>query len=394
MLIDRHDPNMPLNSPVLFLTSWYPTPENPTHGIFIQQHAKALAQFTPVIVVYAYSTHQKVDSQIQVKITGNLTELILPYPKTKNSFPGIKQYIQNKNYQNAYKTLLNYLIQHSIKITAIQVNVVFPVAMVLQLFKNHFKVKHTIAEHWSGYLPEDANYKGTLIKHYTKPCFAGASKIWHVSEKQKQSLIQHGLTGNFELLYNAVDTSVFKRTGLEKNKKVTFLHVSSLVEREKNMKGTFEALKILQNKKLDFDLIIIGGDDVHIAETKRLQNTIGLTNVSYKSIQPKEVIAQYMNQCHALLLFSNFEGMPVVALEALACGLPFFGSTVGHLPNLIAENNFGELAEPKDVQSFANHLENFILGNYKFDETGMQQFISNHASYEAVGKQLFDFYKT
>ena len=103
MLIDRYDPNMSLNSSVLFLTSWYPTPENPTHGIFIQQHAKALAQFTPVIVVYAYSTHQKTDCQIQVKITGNLTELILPYPKTKNSFAIIKRYIQNKNYQNDNK---------------------------------------------------------------------------------------------------------------------------------------------------------------------------------------------------------------------------------------------------------------------------------------------------
>lgn len=394
MLTDRYDPNMSLNSSILFLTSWYPTPENPTHGIFIKQHAKALARFTPVIVVYAYSTNQPVQNKVQITVTSNLTELILPYQKTKISFPIIKHIGQLKNYKNAYKTLLNYLIQHSVKVSAIQVNVVFPVAMALHLFKNYYKVKHTIAEHWSGYLPEDGNYKGFALNYFTKKTFREATKIWHVSEKQKQSLIQHGLTGNFELLYNAVDTSVFKRTGLKKNKKITFLHVSSLVEREKNLTGTFKALKLLQDKNMDFDLIIIGGNENAIESTKKVQQQIGLSNVSYQGYLSSEKISEAMNQCHALLLFSHFEGMPVVVLEALACGLPFFGSTVGHLPNLIAENNFGELAEPKDVQSFANHLENFMLGKYKFDETGMQKFISNHASYEAVGKQLFSFYKT
>lgn len=391
MLTDRYDPNMSLNSSVLFLTSWYPTPENPTHGIFIRNHAKALALYTKVVVVYAYSTNQKTLNEIEIKTTGNLTELILPYPKTNSNIPILKQIIQSKAFSKAYQTLLKYLIEHSCSISAIQLNVIFPMAIALPIFNAHFKSIYTIVEHWSGYLPEDGNYKGAILKSFTKQAVQKASKIWVISEKQKQSMIAHGLTGNYELIYNAVNTSIFKITNAEKNKKTTFLHVSSLVEREKNLTGTFNALKKIQNKGLDFDLIIVGGNNDSITQTKQIQKQIGLTNVSYKGHQSPEKISELMNQCHALLLFSHFEGMPVVALEAMACGLPVFASEVGHLPQMIS-NDFGKLANT--VEEFERHLENFILGNYSFNSEAMQQFIFNHASYEAVGKQLFDFYKT
>lgn len=391
MLNDLSDP-MHLNKPVLFLASWYPTQLDPTHGIFIQNHAKALARFTKVIVVYAYSVKESASNEIKIVSDGNLTEIRLDYAKSGIAIPFAKQFSQFNNYVNAYKKLLQYLIDHHIDISAIQVNVAFPISMVVDLFKKHFNVKHTIVEHWSGYLPEDGNYKGNIIKHYTKNCFKKVSKIWYVSEKQKQALVGYGLTGNFELLYNAVDTSVFKIELKEKSKRTTFLHVSSLVEREKNLSGTFKALRLVQDKGLDFELLIIGGNAESIVETKKLQKSAGLNNVTYLGYQNKEQIGSCMNRCNALLLFSHFEGMPVVTLEALACGLPVFASTVGQLPNLI-NDDFGKLSPPNDVQHFATHIENFILKKYSFDSQKMSQFISQNASYDAVGNQMFDFYK-
>lgn len=385
---------MHLNKAVLFLTSWYPTQQDPTHGIFIQNHAKALARFTNVVVVYAYSIEGITESEIQVTQEGNLTEVLLAYPKTNISIPFAKQYAQFSNYINAYKKLLRYLITHKIEVSSIQLNVVFPAAMILNLFKDHFKVKHTIVEHWSGYLPEDGNYKGSIVKHYIKAAFKNASKVWYVSEKQKQALISHGLKGNFELLYNAVDASVFNiNPDIEKTEKITFLHVSSLVEREKNLKGTFEALKLLKDKNYDFDFFILGGNAQDLMATMELQQKTGLLGVNYFGYMPQEHIAPMMNQCRALLLFSNYEGMPVVILEALACGLPVFASEVGHLPHLIKEE-FGKLSPVNDVKHFAEHLENFIRKKYSFDPQKMSKFISEHASFDAVGKQMWEHYST
>jgi glycosyltransferase involved in cell wall biosynthesis len=393
MLNDRNDPRH-LNKPVLFLASWYPTENDPTHGIFIQNHARALARFTRIIVVYAYSVKETSINEIKIVSDGNLTELTLAYPKTNVAIPFAKQFSQFSNYVNAYKKLLQYLIDQHIDISAIQVNVVFPVAMILNIFKDHFKVPHTIAEHWSGYLPEDGNYKGSIVKHFTKTCFKNSSKVWYVSEKQKQALIAHGLKGNFELLYNAVDTDIFRITDAAKKKqKLTFLHVSSLVEREKNLKGTFEALKILRTKGYDFDVLVVGGHGADIKRTMLLQESVGFLSVNYTGYLDKEQIATYMNQCHALLLFSHFEGMPVVTLEALACGLPVFASTVGHLPYMISDE-FGKLSPVNAIENFAMYLENFIQKKYSFNPQKMSQFISEHASYDAVGKQMFEFYSS
>jgi len=393
MLTDRYDPNMPLNSSILFLASWYPTTENPSHGVFIRNHAKSLSLYMPVVVVYAYGTHQTTSNKIKINTQGNLTELILPYAKVTSSVPVLKQILQYKAYKQAYQMLLDYLIKHSITVSHIQLNVIFPAAIVFDIFRQHFKTKYSIVEHWSGYLPEDGNYKGAILKHYTKKVFQHASKIWIVSEKQKLSMINHSLSGDYELLYNAIDSKIFKISKAKKNTKITFLHVSSLVEREKNLKGTFTALKKLQDKAHEFDLIIVGGNSDTITQSQQLQKQIGLSNVIYKGYQSSETISEFMNQCHALLLFSSFEGMPVVALEALACGLPVLGSKVGQLEQIIT-NDFGKLAKANSVEDFETHLEKFILGSYSFNSEAMSQFVLNHASFEAVGKQLFSFYKT
>lgn len=391
MLNDHSHLKMSVKPSILFLSSWYPTNENPTHGIFIREQALALSQHASVVSIYAYSTNKVRTPDIEISKQGNLTELLLSYPKTNIGFPLFKQLIQFYNYRAAYKKLLHYLISNKITVSAIQLNVAYPAAMILPLFKKHYAVKHTIAEHWSGYLSEDGNYKGLIQKYFTKKCVANASKIFYVSEKQKASMIAHGLNGNYELLYNVVDTSIFKPVSKAQNQLTTFLHVSSLVEREKNLTGTFEALKKLQDKNYTFRLIIIGGDQKAIEETKTLQSKIGLKNIEYLGYQNKTVISYYMNESDGLLLFSNYEGMPVVALEALACGLPVFASRVGHLPNLI-QKEFGTISETNNILAYSQQLEDFINGKLSFDKIAMHDFILKHASYQSVGKQLFDTY--
>lgn len=375
---------------VLFLCSWYPVPENPSHGIFIKRHAQALSAYIPVTVVYAYSSSEN-ESEITHQCTDSLTEIIIKYPKTKCRMPLIKQWLQYKAYKNAYHKALDKLKVLHPNISHIQLNVVYPAAFALSMFRKHYNVPYTIAEHWSGYLPSDGNYKGLLQKRTTEKTFAQASKIWHVSEPQKQAMLAHGLKGDYELLYNAVDTSVFKPLDIPKFETLTFLHVSSLVEREKNLKGTFEALKILQNKQLPFRLIIIGGESKSISHTKALQKATGVLNVDYLGHQPPETISHYMNQSHALLLFSHFEGMPVVALEALACRLPVLATAVGHLPYLI-KNAFGKLSEPGNTTQMAELLEDLINRKYAFNKKEMTGFIQQHASFKATGKQLADYY--
>lgn len=383
----------PSDRAILFLTSWYPVSSDPYHGIFIRNHALALSRYEKVIVVYACSRSSGPYYEVEeTNVNENLKECRVFYPKPKLKLPGLTVGTQLLRFRKAYQLLLQHLLQKKVSVKAIQVNIVFPASIVLNMFRKVFPVPHTIAENWSGYLESDGNYKGAVMKYFTRRCFAGASKIWHVSELMKEAMKRHGLTGSFELLYNTVNTEVF-RPGVQPEKsRVKLLHVSSLVEREKNTEGTLRVMKKLQDKGHDMQLTIVGGDEEAIVRVKKNAEALGLKNIFFKGKLPPEKIAEQMQQSSALILFSHFEGMPVVALEALSCGLPVLATKVGQLPWLIREE-FGRLAETDNEKEMLEITENFIKGNYHFDSKGMRDFILSNASFEAVGKQLADAYK-
>ena len=98
-----------------------------------------------------------------------------------------------------------------------------------------------------------------------------------------------------------------------------------------------------------------------------------------------------MQQSSALILFSHFEGMPVVVLEALSCKLPVFASKVGQLPYMINQE-FGVLTESSDENKMSEALEKLIKGESQYNHLAMREFVLKNASMNSVGKQMSDFY--
>ena len=102
---------------VLFLASWYPTPVNKSHGIFIKNHALALSKFVNVVVVYAYSNQQVNNFTIQTNtINQNFTEYIVEYKKVNSTIPIVSQFQKWQRLKKAYKLLLQTLINNKINI--------------------------------------------------------------------------------------------------------------------------------------------------------------------------------------------------------------------------------------------------------------------------------------
>ncbi len=370
----------------MFLASWYPSEVKPTHGIFIKQHALALSQFTKVSIAYAYASETNLKEVECNVLNENLIEYKLAYKKSKSILKSILHYWRAKK---AYQVLFEKIKKDKQAVTAIQLNVIFPMAILLGLAKKTFNVPYTIVEHWSGYLPQDGNYKGILKTHFTKKAIASASTIFYVSEPMRKAMLNHGLKGNYQLLYNVVNTSVFK-LGVRSEKPI-LVHVSSLVEREKNISGTLEIISQLQKKRVEFDTLIIGGSGNDLTEAQQLTKKLQLKSIQFTGNLPPQQVATHLRKAWALLLFSHFEGMPVVALEALACGVPIFASKVGHLPEIINDTN-GFLGATTNEMVAA--LENCFQSPTKYNVVSMHQWVEETASYKSVGKQLADYYKS
>jgi glycosyltransferase involved in cell wall biosynthesis len=72
--------------------------------------------------------------------------------------------------------------------------------------------------------------------------------------------------------------------------------------------------------------------------------------------RPHEEIPLWMNACDALCLPSLSEGLPNVALEAMACGLPVIASRVGGVPEVVRDGTNGFLVPPSDPVALADAL--------------------------------------
>ena len=224
---------------ILFLCSWYPNPENATHVIFYKRHAEALSIQHNVTVVYSKSLDSISEETISIKQTGNFKEICLFYPKITNKIIVINNIIKLLKYRSSYNKVFEkkYLPD---EFDIIHVNTIFPVGIAaLIAIKKWSKAKLFVSEQWSGYYAEDGNYKGFFRKYITKKIIQKTKAIFVISDKLKYSMISHGLLGNYESINNTVDTSVFKTqvSTFNENNELQLLHISSLVNREKNIIG-------------------------------------------------------------------------------------------------------------------------------------------------------------
>ena len=102
-----------------------------------------------------------------------------------------------------------------------------------------------------------------------------------------------------------------------------------------------------------------------------------------------------LSQATALILTSRSEGLPMIALEAMAMGVPVIAPALGGLPDLVSHGSNGYLYEPQNLSALEDSLSCFRkLDHGQIAEMGMaaRDVISAHYSPGAVLPELFRVY--
>lgn len=380
---------------ILFVASWYPNRNQPVLGNFIQRHAQAVSAHHNVSVVAAFSSDDH--SCIDERHEGNLSEFVAHYPKLKDGDHVLTKVRKVKAYRKAMRELIQRSIAKHGEPDIIHVHVAWPAALVVLPMAKELGKPIVLTEHWSGYLPEDGNYSGFFLKHYTRALVRKSKAVTVVSEKMKAAMHEHGLEAEFHHLPNAADTGVFSVSVAESEpRRFRFLHVSMLVDREKNITGMLNALAEA-NKHSEVHLTIVGDGP----ERKRHEQTarrLGIAEkVDFVGLKTPSEIAALMNKHDALLMFSNFEGMPVTIIEAQCCGMPVLATNTGAIREM--------LTNPKDIMVNPGETENLgkamLLMKRSLEEerdvAALRKAISERAqqrySYRAVADQLNSIYQ-
>lgn len=376
---------------ILFISSWYPTPEKKSHGIFFKRHAEAAALINDISSIHISSG---ISNAVRIENENNVLTISGTYKKVRNHIPVVSSIQKLWRSLCCFKQAYQVLLKHKPKPKLVLLNVIFPAgifALWLYYLKN---IPFLIQEQWSGYYPEDGNYKGFITKIITKQCAKKAKAILVVSNKLEQSMKAHHLLNNYIHIGNAVDTALFVPLVRLEKKAFKFVHVSTVNDKEKNISGIIEAAAILTAKNSSFQIDIIGdGPERKRFEEKAKSLNLLSTIINFHGFKAPEEVAKLMALGNCFLLNSNYEGLPCVLLEAMSCGIPVISTRVGAVPEIIDATQ-GILIDANNAEELVMAMEKMITHHHAFNAAEIRNRVVNKFSYPALAKDFDAIFRT
>ncbi|MCO6042253.1 glycosyltransferase [Thermococcus alcaliphilus] len=179
-----------------------------------------------------------------------------------------------------------------------------------------------------------------------------------------------------------------KELGLPLDKKI-ILNVAVL-KPWKGHKYLIEAVDVLREKIPDI-LCYIGSNGPLYDYLRRLIEKKGLEeNVKLLGYIPDEKLPLWMNAADLFVLPSLNEGNPTVMFEALGVGLPFVGTTVGGVPEVITSEDYGLLCKPGDPQDLAEKI--LIALERNWDRDKIRKY-AEQFTWENIAKRVVNVYE-
>ncbi|WP_445492227.1 N-acetyl-alpha-D-glucosaminyl L-malate synthase BshA [Niallia sp. 03133] len=203
-----------------------------------------------------------------------------------------------------------------------------------------------------------------------------------VSESLKQQtyeLIQP--KNNIEVLYNFIDERVYQKVessylreeyGIKPEEKVV-IHVSNF----RSVKRVPDVVKAFYHlaEKVQSKLLLVG-DGPEMSNVTKLVDEMQIRD-RVLFLGKQENLEELYSISDLMLLLSEKESFGLVALEAMACGVPCIGTNIGGIPEVIVDGETGFLCQLGNIEEIGEKAA-YLLNNKELHE----QF--SHQSYQRV----------
>ena len=170
-----------------------------------------------------------------------------------------------------------------------------------------------------------------------------------------------GRAGSIHPVSNGVDTDVFvPRSGQITSLRATyrlpkavpvFLYIGRL-DADKNIETILRGVK----RAVSPMHLVIAGVGRQKERLHAMAESLALTNITWMDEVKKQTIIDLYQLADAFVIMSPVETQSIVALQALACGLPLIAARAGALPELVNGKN-GVLVDTLDVKTLASTLD-------------------------------------
>ncbi len=379
----------------LWLTSWYPNKLDAMNGDFIQRHARAVSLFAKVTVLHAEPDFQHtMKGEVSSTAERNLKETVLYYPVSQ-SFSFLSKIITGIRYKRMMKAQVKKYIHENGLPDIVHVHVPMKAGIIALWLKKKYAIPFVVTEHWAIYNDEARDKfsgRNFIFKSYTKKILEKCNLFMPVSDHLGKAVNEIVTKVEYKAVPNVADAHLFfyKKKKEADNNIFTFIHVSTM-KFQKNPRGIVHAFSLFAKENPLSKLIMVGENFEPVA-TYANELKIPSENVEFTGLLSYPEVAAKMQTADACILFSRFENLPCVIIEALCCGLPVISTDVGGISELINETN-GILIKSDDENALLDSMQKLYSFNSNIDRENISAEAISKYNYETVGKEICEVYE-
>jgi len=381
----------------------------PAYNTFVKGNVDALSRFVNNINVIVH--HNYLSELSNLIPCGGYLDTVRLYTKqklvdTKNMPPNVNVHVLSTLYfipdgRNTFlgekltKLFIRYIKQNNIEFDIIHAHFTYPQGYVGVRLSEVFDVPVVITLH------ENSPHLGAILsrlRSHAVYTWRKADMLIRVNKRDIDTFLKYGVDAN-RIVYvpNGYDPKKFQhipqkiaREYLNLNENTRVLFNLARLYPEKGHKYLISAMKLLLTKRADVHCYIGGIGPLKKQLTRQIKEMTLESYVTLLGYIPNNQLSYWMNAAELFVLPSLSEGNPTVMFEALGIGLPFIGTSVGGIPDIIISEEYGLLCPPADPKCLA---EKILIGlDREWDREKIRDY-ARQFTWDNIARQVYQVYR-
>ena len=394
---------------ILHLPKWYPNRYDDQDGDFVARHVAAIAAAPgpdgarlQTAVVFAAVAKGPLSQLIEVE-----TELSGPVPTWRYYY---RARLTGLGPLDRLLKVLLWLLCMARGVRAVRqhwggqqphlvhAHILLRPAVLAWWLKRRHGIPYLITEHWTIFLPVNRQRLPWLHRRLAGVLVRQAAAFTSVSQDLKAAFQQMGgENARTVIIPNVVDTNLFHLPAAAAPRR-GLLNVAVFNEQAKNLSGLLRTVAHLRTAYPELGMHLrIAGFGAAEKQLLTLADNLGLRadgTVEFLGKLSSAEVAREMRRAACFVLFSNYENLPCVLIEAQASGLPAVATRVNGVPELLPnDGSRGLLVPPRDEAALAAAILNVLRQPGQFDAAALRAHAEAHYSVPAIGQQFRTLYQ-
>jgi glycosyltransferase involved in cell wall biosynthesis len=198
----------------------------------------------------------------------------------------------------------------------------------------HYAHAHHLGRHWNATVAVSQSIAENLTS--SEPALATRMRV-----------IRHGVRAESEL----------RRPRIDRSAPLRIAYVGRLVEQQKRVFDLPRIMEALERRGVPATLTVVGAGKERQVLESLASPYVERGTIRFAGVLSNDEITRELRNHDALILTSEYEGFPLVVLEAMACGcIPVVTAIRSGIPELVRDGDNGYVVGVGDIETFAERL--------------------------------------